>query len=59
LQAYGAIVESLDWATFAVVYENEESLVRMQDVLKLQEYKSNMNKNTILIKKLDESGDSR
>ncbi|XP_066261896.1 glutamate receptor ionotropic, kainate 2-like [Euwallacea similis] len=58
-QAYGAIVESLDLKTFAVVYENEESLVKMQDVLKLQEFQADSKKNSIILKKLDESGDSR
>ncbi|KAL1491677.1 hypothetical protein ABEB36_012237 [Hypothenemus hampei] len=58
-QAYEATVESFDWTNFAVVYESEESLVRMQDVLKLQEYNADSKKDGLILKKLDESGDSR
>ncbi|CAG9768246.1 unnamed protein product [Ceutorhynchus assimilis] len=58
-RAYGAIIESLDWATFAIVYENEESLIKMQEVIKLQEHEAKINKNKIVLKRLDENGDNR
>ncbi|XP_030746457.1 glutamate receptor ionotropic, kainate 2-like [Sitophilus oryzae] len=58
-QAYGTIVKSLDWDTFVVLYEDDEGLVRLQDVLKLQEHKDDVFKNTLMVNKLDPSGDSR
>lgn len=45
--------------TFAIVYENDASLVKMQDVIKLQQHTADILKNTVIVKKLDKSGDSR
>ncbi|XP_050307213.1 glutamate receptor ionotropic, kainate 2-like [Anthonomus grandis grandis] len=56
--AYGAIVKSLSWSTFAIVYENEESLIRLQDVIKLQQYNKDAKRNSVILRKLHEA-DSR
>ena len=34
LQAYASFLQSFNWKSFVVIYENEESLVRLQEVLK-------------------------
>ena len=33
-QAYASFLQSFNWKSFVVIYENEESLVRLQEVLK-------------------------
>uniref|UniRef100_A0AAR5PTC5 Ionotropic glutamate receptor C-terminal domain-containing protein n=3 Tax=Dendroctonus ponderosae TaxID=77166 RepID=A0AAR5PTC5_DENPD len=58
-QGYAALVESLNWACFAIVYENEESLIRLQDVMKIEKYSTDNSKNSITLKQLPENGDIR
>ncbi|KAF7282954.1 hypothetical protein GWI33_001764 [Rhynchophorus ferrugineus] len=58
-QAYATVVQSLDWDTFVIIYDDEEGLIKLQDVLKLQEHDENAVKNTMMLTKLDPSGDSR
>nr|WJJ63361.1 glutamate receptor ionotropic 3 [Pachyrhinus yasumatsui] len=58
-QAYSVVIDSLDWDNFVILYETEEGLLKLQDALKLQQHKPYVLKNTLIINKLDPSGDSR
>ncbi|XP_060517397.1 glutamate receptor ionotropic, kainate 2-like isoform X2 [Cylas formicarius] len=58
-QGLAAIIESLDWDRFAILYENKDSLLKLQDVLKLQEYKQAASKNSIVLEQLDPGWDNR
>ncbi len=35
MQAYANLIEKLNWKSLVVLYENEDSLVKLQEVLKL------------------------
>lgn len=45
----------MDWKSFTILYENEESLIRLQGVLKLK----GINDQPIAIRQLDPDGDHR
>ncbi|CAH1104228.1 unnamed protein product [Psylliodes chrysocephalus] len=53
------IVRSLQWSSFIIVYENEEGLIRMQEILKLQELNPDVKKNNILVMQLGPGPDYR
>lgn len=57
--AIAKIVESLNWQGFYIIYETEEGLIRLQDVLKLQDFKKNDPQNVITVKQLDSGHDQR
>ncbi|XP_050311076.1 glutamate receptor ionotropic, kainate 1-like isoform X2 [Anthonomus grandis grandis] len=58
-QALVSIVLSLDWPKFVVVYENADSLSRLQDVLKIQAYEEGSGQNEIFVKSLGPGPDYR
>ncbi|XP_018570639.1 glutamate receptor ionotropic, kainate 1-like isoform X2 [Anoplophora glabripennis] len=58
-QALAEIVKSLQWGSFVIIYETEEGLIRMQEILKLQDYKRNSKQNNILVKQLGPGNDHR
>ncbi|XP_066151596.1 glutamate receptor ionotropic, kainate 2-like [Euwallacea fornicatus] len=58
-QGLAMIVKSLDWDRFVIVYENEDSLTKLQDVLKLQLYQDESDSNSVLIKQLGTGPDYR
>ncbi|XP_066261902.1 glutamate receptor ionotropic, kainate 2-like [Euwallacea similis] len=58
-QAFGVIIQSLNWDSFAVLYENEESIIKMQDVLKIQQHNVEATKNLLILKKIDDNNDNR
>lgn len=53
------IIKNEKWKNFVVLYENEESLIKLQDVLKLQEFQKDGKKNNIYVKHLGEGPDYR
>ncbi|KAJ8912942.1 hypothetical protein NQ315_017273 [Exocentrus adspersus] len=57
--ALAEIVKSLQWNSFVIIYENEEGLIRMQEILKLQEYEQNSKQNNVLVKQLGSGPDHR
>lgn len=57
--ALARIVESLHWQGFYIIYETEEGLMRLQEVLKLQTSKPNNPLAVINVKQLDPGGDQR
>ncbi|RZB39423.1 Lig chan, ANF receptor and/or SBP bac 3 domain containing protein, partial [Asbolus verrucosus] len=59
VKGIGEIVRQLQWRTFYILYENADSLIRLQDVLKLQEFNANSKQNTIIVKHLGSGPDYR
>ncbi|CAG9768245.1 unnamed protein product [Ceutorhynchus assimilis] len=53
------IIQSFDWPGFVVLYEDIDGLLRLQEVLKLQEYNEESIKSQVMIEKLDIDGDNR
>lgn len=53
------IVRNHQWTNFAILYETEEGLARMQEILKLQEYQKDGKKNRIVMKQLGPGPDYR
>jgi ionotropic glutamate receptor len=53
------LIESLQWQSFVVLYENFEGFLKLQEVLKLQKYDEKNHRNNIVLKKLDFDGDIR
>ncbi|XP_074036325.1 glutamate receptor ionotropic, kainate 2 [Leptinotarsa decemlineata] len=53
------LVKSLEWSSFVIVYETEEGLVRLQEILKLQELERGKKKNVIIVKQLGPGPDYR
>ncbi|XP_072382909.1 glutamate receptor ionotropic, kainate 2-like [Diabrotica undecimpunctata] len=53
------IVRSLQWKSFIIIYETEEGLIRMQEILKLQELSPDSRKNNILVMQLGPGPDYR
>ncbi|KAJ8936719.1 hypothetical protein NQ318_007078 [Aromia moschata] len=59
-QALSEVVKSLQWNNFVIIYETEEGLIRMQEILKLQTFESTGGKKTnILVKQLGTGADHR
>lgn len=62
-EAYGKglaeIVKSLQWNSFIIIYETEEGLIRMQEILKLQELSPASKRNNILVMQLSSGSDYR
>lgn len=58
-KALADIVKNHQWTNFAILYETEEGLARMQQILNLQEYQNNVKKNKIVIKQLGTGPDYR
>ncbi|XP_060528957.1 glutamate receptor ionotropic, kainate 2-like [Cylas formicarius] len=58
-QGLATIIKGLDWKEFVVLYQNEESLMKLQDVIKLQEHKQGSDKNSIWLKQLGPGPDYR
>nr|WJJ63360.1 glutamate receptor ionotropic 2 [Pachyrhinus yasumatsui] len=58
-QGLTTIVKSLDWSRVVVIYENEESLAKMQDILKLQQFIHGQEKNDVMVKHLGSGPDYR
>ncbi|XP_030746456.1 glutamate receptor ionotropic, kainate 2-like [Sitophilus oryzae] len=59
IQGYAKIVESFDWHSIAVLYEDDDGLVRLQDVLKLQKFHKEEMNNEIFMQKLSSNWDNR
>lgn len=53
--AIATIVQNMDWKTYMIIYEDNESLVKLQDVLKLTQADSP----PVTIRQLDSSEDQR
>lgn len=53
------IVESFDWPEFVVLYEDDQGLLRLQEVLKIQQFQEGSLKNGMTLEKLDIGGDNR
>lgn len=53
------VVKSLRWKSFVILYETEEGLIRMQEILKLQEFTRGGKRNSILVKQLGPGPDYR
>ncbi|CAG9760414.1 unnamed protein product [Ceutorhynchus assimilis] len=58
-QGLATIVKSLDWDVFVIIYENEESLAKLQDVLKIYYVQGAIDRNTVLLKHLGPGPDYR
>lgn len=58
-QGLATIVKHFHWPSFVVIYENEEGLIRLQEVLKLQNYDPDKRQNTIIVKQLGPGPDHR
>ncbi|CAH1966492.1 unnamed protein product [Acanthoscelides obtectus] len=52
------VVKALRWNSFVILYETEEGLIRMQEILKLQEFHRGK-RNSILVKQLGPGPDYR
>lgn len=57
--ALANIVKSLDWQGFYIIYESEEGLLRLQEILKLQNFRSKNPQQVINVKQLEPGGDQR
>lgn len=57
--ALANIVKSLDWQGFYIIYESEEGLMRLQEVLKLQVMGEKNPQEVITVKQLEPGGDQR
>lgn len=55
LQALVALLEDMAWKTFTIIYENDDGLVRLQEVLKGHSPRDN----PITVRQLSEGGDYR
>lgn len=55
LQALVALLDDMAWKTFTIVYENDEGLVRLQEVLKVHGPRDN----PITVRQLGEGSDYR
>lgn len=53
------IVHNEGWQNFVVLYETEESLIKLQQVLNLQEFNKDGKKNNIIVKYLGSGPDFR
>ncbi|XP_076270271.1 glutamate receptor ionotropic, kainate 2-like [Rhynchophorus ferrugineus] len=53
------IVESFDWKNMAILYETDDGLLKLQEVLKLHEYDKGQAKDNIFIQKLSNDMDNR
>ena len=53
-KAYADLIVQYNWKSFVIVYENEESLVRLQEVLKLPKHYEGIK---IILKQLDPTSD--
>lgn len=58
-QALLTIIKSLDWKKFVIIYENDESLINLQDVIKYQQHREGYDKNDVLVKSLGPGPDYR
>lgn len=58
-KALADIVKNHQWTNFAILYETEEGLTKLQEILKLQEYQKNGRKNRIIMKQLGPGPDYR
>ncbi|XP_076250040.1 glutamate receptor ionotropic, kainate 2-like isoform X2 [Rhynchophorus ferrugineus] len=58
-QALLTIIKSLDWKKFVIIYEADENLINLQDVIKYQEHREGYDKNDVLIKSLGPGLDYR
>ncbi|XP_060517399.1 glutamate receptor ionotropic, kainate 2-like isoform X2 [Cylas formicarius] len=58
-KAQATIIKSFDWDGFILLYEEDDGLLNLQEVLKLQNYNKDKPKNNILIKQLDPGWDNR
>lgn len=59
MQGLAKIVESFDWPEFVVLYEDDQGLLRLQEVLKIQQFQEGSLKNGMTLEKLDIGGDNR
>lgn len=57
--ALAEIVKSLDWQGFYIIYETEEGLMRLQEVLKLQEFGTRKHQHLINVRQLESGSDQR
>lgn len=53
------IVEAFDWSEFVVLYEDDQGLLRLQEVLKIHQFEEENLKNAMTLEKLDIGGDNR
>lgn len=58
-QGLAVIIKHLHWKSFVVLYENDEGLIKLQEVLKLQNYDKNKNGNFVVLRKLGSGPDHR
>lgn len=58
-KALAEIVKNHQWTNFAILYETEEGLSKMQEILKLQEYQKDGKKNRIIMKQIGPGPDYR
>ncbi|KAJ8967545.1 hypothetical protein NQ314_002860 [Rhamnusium bicolor] len=58
-QGLAAVVESLHWKSFVIIYETEEGLIRMQEILKIQNFREDSKHNNIIVKQLGDGPDHR
>lgn len=53
------IVKNHQWTNFAILYETEDGLSKMQEILKLQDFQKEGQKNRIIMKQLGPGPDYR
>lgn len=58
-QGLGVIVNSLQWRSFFVLYEKPENMIKLQNILELQNYDPNNKYNSIIFKELGPGPDYR
>ncbi|XP_044268477.1 glutamate receptor ionotropic, kainate 2-like [Tribolium madens] len=58
-QGLRAIVRNLQWRSIVVFYETAENLIRLQDILKTQDYNSGNKYNSLMLKELGPGPDYR
>lgn len=57
-QALAEVLKSLQWNSFVIIYESEEGLIRLQEILKLQNFNLN-SKHNVLVKQLGTGEENR
>lgn len=57
--ALGGLMRRMDWKSFTVLYEDFDSLARLQEILKISKRSENIKKNPVRILQIESGSDYR
>ena len=58
-QGIGVVVRNLQWRSVVIFYEGTENLIRIQEILKIQNYDASSKSNSVILKQLGPGPDYR